>query len=147
MSYIKNDFKEKDYIVTPPIIPEDTRILIPPSKDLCSYIPYEYENCKINDLKSKSLNNYYLPLAKNETIDTLYQKIKSIVRKYNDVDERTISLLSANILGSYFQDRFSTVHYLLIIGDNGTGKSAFGDTFECLGYRAVKVTNVNVLLV
>jgi hypothetical protein len=27
------------------------------------------------------------------------------------------------------------------LGDNGTGKSVFGDTFECLGYRAVNITN------
>ncbi len=35
----------------------------------------------------------------------------------------------------------STVHYLFIVGGNGTGKSAFGDTFECLGYRVVNITN------
>jgi hypothetical protein len=29
----------------------------------------------------------------------------------------------------------------MIVGANGTGKSAFGDTFECLGYRAVNITN------
>jgi hypothetical protein len=40
---------------------------------------------------------------------------------------------TANILGSYFHDRLSTVHYLIIVGDNRTGKSAFGETFECLG--------------
>ena len=46
-----------------------------------------------------------------------------------------------NVIGSCFQDRLSTVHYLLIVGGNGTGKSAFGDTFECLGYRPVNITN------
>jgi hypothetical protein len=30
---------------------------------------------------------------------------------------------------------------LIIVGANGTGKSAFGETFECLGYRAVNITN------
>ena len=64
-----------------------------------------------------------------------------MVKKFNDVDDKTVTLLSACALGSYFQDRFSTVHYLIIIGANGTGKSAFGDTFECLGYRAVNITN------
>jgi hypothetical protein len=33
------------------------------------------------------------------------------------------------------------LHYLFVLGDNGTGKSVFGDTYELLGYRAVNVTN------
>jgi hypothetical protein len=99
----------------------------------CPYTPYEF--------KTHEEPNQYLQRAKNETLDSIYQRIKKIVKKYNDVDEKTITLLSANILGSYFQDRFSTVHYLLIVGDNGTGKSVFGDTFECLGYRPVNITN------
>ena len=42
---------------------------------------------------------------------------------------------------SYFQDRFSTTHYDGIIGDNGSGKSTVGDTFEAVGYRPVNMTD------
>lgn len=133
IAYTVNEQKRKDFIVSPPLIQEDIRVLKPPHKEQYPYEPYEF----------KSINepNYYLQKAKQETVDSLYQKIKSIVTKYNDIDEKTINLLSADILGSYFQDRFSTLHYLIVVGDNGTGKSAFGDTFECLGYRPVNVTN------
>jgi hypothetical protein len=112
---------------------EGTRILEPPHEEEYPYNPYEFQ--EINDL------NCYLQRAKKETVDSIYQQIKSIVRQFNDVNDKTITLLSAYILGSYFQDRLSTVHYLFIVGDNGTGKSVFGDTFECLGYRVVKITN------
>ncbi|HEX7179653.1 MAG TPA: hypothetical protein VF220_08005, partial [Nitrososphaeraceae archaeon] len=86
---------------------------------------------------------YYLPLAKKLTIDEIYQKLKSYVKLFNDIDNNTLSLLSTNVVGSLFQDRLATVHYLFIVGGNGTGKSAFGDTFECLGYRVVNITNAS----
>jgi hypothetical protein len=133
ITYIINEAKGKDFIISPPTIPGTTRTLKPPNKQLYAYQPYEF--------KTVEDPNKYLQRAKEETIDTLYQKIKTQVRLYNDVDEYTLNLLSANIIGSYFQDRFSTVHYLIIVGANGTGKSAFGETFECLGYRPVNVTN------
>ncbi|HEX7178948.1 MAG TPA: hypothetical protein VF220_04420, partial [Nitrososphaeraceae archaeon] len=69
--------------------------------------------------------------------------IKSYVKLFNDIDSSTLNLLSTNVVGSLFQDRLSTVHYLFIVGGNGTGKSAFGDTFECLGYRVVNITNAS----
>jgi hypothetical protein len=101
----------------------------------------EYPNNNPYEFQSGEETQIYLQRALKETPDSILIKIKNLVKKFNDVDEKAITLLSANIFGSYFQDRFSTVHYLIIVGANGTGKSAFGDTFESLGYRAVKVTN------
>ena len=125
--------KEKGFLYLEPIIMEETRKLRPPNFEECPHEHYEFT--------AESLNGYYLPLAKKETINTLYQKIKEKVKQFNDVDEHVSNLLSIDVVGSWFQDRLSTVHYLFVVGGNGTGKSAFGDTFECLGYRVVNVTN------
>jgi hypothetical protein len=134
--FIKKSYNEKrnEYFITvAPKIEEATKVLRPPFTEEYPYTPYEF-----NDVNEPTL---YLHRAIKETTDSLLQKIKDLVRVVNDIDDKTVTLLSANILGSYFQDRFSTVHYLIIVGDNGTGKSAFGDTFESLGYRAVNITN------
>lgn len=125
--------KEKDGIYLEPYIEETTRKLRPPNIEECPHEPYRFT--------AESLNGYYLPLAKKETIDSLYQKVKEKVKQFNDIDEFVANLATINVIGSWFQDRLSTVHYLFVVGGNGTGKSAFGDTFECLGYRVVNVTN------
>lgn len=101
----------------------------------------EYPNSNPYEFKTVDEPQRYLQRARNETVDSILAKIKTHVKRFNDIDEKTVTLFSACILGSYSQDRFSTIPYLIIAGANGTGKSAFGDTFECLGYRAVKVTN------
>ncbi len=79
--------------------------------------------------------------AANESIDSLYQKAKSIVRKYNDQDEHKLTLLASDIVWSYFQDRFSTTHYIGIVGGNGCGKTTIGDTFAAVAYRTVTMTD------
>jgi hypothetical protein len=79
--------------------------------------------------------------AANESIDSLYQKAKSIVLKYNDQDEHKLTLLAADIVWSYFQDKFSTTHYVAIVGGNGSGKTTIGDTFAAVGYRSVTMTD------
>jgi hypothetical protein len=83
----------------------------------------------------------YLERAKKESIDSLYLKAKSIVNKYNDQDEHKLILLAADVVWSYFQDRFPTTHYIGVVGDNGTGKTTIGDTFGAIGYRVVTMTD------
>jgi hypothetical protein len=51
--------------------------LRPPNREEYPYTPYEFTNKELDE---------YLSRAKNETIDSLYQKAKSIVKKYNDQD-------------------------------------------------------------
>ena len=91
-------------------------------------------------LTKKNLRNI-LDVLNLETIDSLYKKAKSIVRKYNDQDNPKLNLLAIDIFWSYFQDKFGTTHYLDIVGDNDTGKSSLGNTYEAVGYRAVNMTS------
>jgi hypothetical protein len=114
-------------------IEEPSRIIKPLSQEEYPYESYEFVN--IQEL------NEYINKAKTYGIDSLYQKAKSIVRKYNDQDDYKLDLIAADILWSYFQDRFSTTHYLGVIGDNGSGKSTVGDTFESVAYRPVNMTD------
>jgi len=126
--------EDRRFIQVEPKIIDVTQTLRPP-------LSQEYPNNNPYEFRTVEEPQRYLQRALNETPDSILAKIKTHVKRFNDIDDNTVTLLSANILGSYFQDRFSTVHYLIIIGANGTGKSAFGDTYECVGYRAVKVTN------
>lgn len=134
--YIKKSFLEKknEYCITvDPYIEETTKILKPPFKQVCPFIPYEFA--------TNEEPNQYLQRALKETPDTLIAKTKTLIKLVNEIDDYTATLLSTTIFNSYFQDRFSTVYYIIVVGANGTGKSAFGETFECLGYRAVKINN------
>jgi hypothetical protein len=42
---------------------------------------------------------------------------------------------------SYFQDKFSTTHYISVVGDNDSGKSSLGITFEVIAYRPLYMTD------
>ncbi len=132
LQYFCNE--DKRFIQSPPRITNVNPVLRPPQAQ-------EYPNNNPYEFKTVDEPQIYLQRALKETPDSLLLKIRKMVKKFNDIDEKALTLLSADVFGSYFQDRFSTIHYLIIVGANGTGKSAFGDTFECLGYRAVKVTN------
>jgi hypothetical protein len=62
---------------------------------------------------------------------------------YNDQESNILTLLAIDTVLSYSQDRFSTIHYLNCIGDNGTGKNAFGTTFQFTGYRPVNAASMS----
>lgn len=114
-------------------IEQSERIIKPPNQEEYPYEPYEFKNLEEVHL--------YEERAKKETIDSIYRKTESIVSKYNDQDKQKVALIAGDIVWSYFQDKFSTTHYLGIIGDNGSGKSTVGDTFESIGYRPVNMTD------
>ena len=69
-------YKNNNEIKKVSIVEEATRILKPPNSEEHPYEPYEFANA--DELQS------YMHRATNESIDSLYQKAKSIVRKYND---------------------------------------------------------------
>jgi hypothetical protein len=91
-------------------IEEASRVLRPPNTEEYPYEPYEFSN--IEEVKS------YFDRARTESIDSLFCKAKTIVKKYNDQGEHKLILLAADIVWSYFQDRFSTTHYVSIVGGN-----------------------------
>lgn len=115
-------------------IEENIRILRPPNPEEYPYIPYEFENTDEISLLLKEVKE-------NPNIEYYFNKFKSILLKYNNQDEYKLSLVAADIVWTYLQDKFPTTHYLNIIGDNGSGKSSFGLCFEVLGYRPVNMTN------
>jgi hypothetical protein len=114
-------------------IEESARIIKPPNPEEYPYEPYEFANMEEVILYKKK--------AYNESIDSLYERAKSIVRNYNDQDDYKLILLGVDVVWSYYQDKFSTTHYIGVIGDNGSGKSTVGDTFEAVGYRVVNMTD------
>jgi hypothetical protein len=114
-------------------IGEETRILRPPSLEEYPYTPYEFAS--LEELEK------YLEYAKKQPIDSLYNLALKFIKLYNDQDEHKQILLATDVVLSYSQDRFGTTHYLGIVGDNNSGKSSIGNTFEVLAYRAVNMTS------
>jgi hypothetical protein len=125
--------KENNKIVPYQLIEEETRILRPPSLEEYPYSPYEFDGLEELD--------EYLEYARKQSIDSLFKLALDFIKLYNDQDEHKQILLAADIVLSYFQDKFGTTHYLGIVGDNNSGKSSIGNTFEVLAYRAVNMTS------
>jgi hypothetical protein len=128
LRYENSQFKTSDKI------DESSRILKPPNRE-----EYPYESYEFSDLEE--VYKYEEKAKGIESPGILYEKALSIVNKYNDQDQYKTVLLAGDIVWSYFQDKFSTTHYVEIVGDNGSGKSTVGDTFEAIGYRPVNMTD------
>jgi hypothetical protein len=130
--FLKYDNKAEEFKAVERI-EERSRVIRPPTAEEYPYEPYEFlEQAEVESYQQK---------AKNASIDSLYNTAASIVKNYNDQDSYKLTLLGADVVWSYFQDKFSTTHYVGVIGDNGSGKSTVGDTFESIGYRAVNITD------
>jgi hypothetical protein len=115
-------------------IRENNRILRPPDIEEYPYEPYEFAG--MGEIQK------YVDVVRNvKSVDHYYLRAKDIFGKYNDQDQHIIILLAADAVWSYFQDKFSTTHYNGIVGENGSGKSSIGDTFEAIGYRVVNMTD------
>jgi hypothetical protein len=115
-------------------IEENNRILVPPSIEEHPYEPIEFS--------SKREIKDYEEMALNETIDSLYQKLKSVVKLYIDQDAEIVILITADIIWTHFQDLYPTIHYYDVTGkENGIGKSTIGYLFEAIGYRGVRMTD------
>jgi hypothetical protein len=116
-------------------IEENNRIIKPPQNEEYPYTPYEFESVyEIYHYVNFILNN-------NIDIDYFYNKSKSIISEYNSQEDYKLNLIAADVILSYFQDRFGTTHYNYFLGGNGSGKSSIADTFGAIGYRVVIMTD------
>jgi hypothetical protein len=116
-------------------IEENKRIIKPPEKEQYPYTQYEFANLdEVYRYVDFILNNQI-------DIDYLYNNSKSIISMYNHQEDYKLDLIAADVILSYFQDRFSTTHYNYFVGGNGSGKSSLADTFGAIGYRVVIMTD------
>ena len=73
--------------------------------------------------------------ARNWTLDKFFLQIESINRKYVDIEDHYHALLTGDMIWTWFQDKFGSTHYNILIGDNGSGKNSELLVFKFLGYR------------
>ena len=102
-----------------PEMVEKFRKLCPAEPSEYSYPPYEFGS-------REELERVYLAATK-ENLDTLLSKSESIVSKYNDQDGHKITSIASDVVWSYFQDRFATTRYEVLVGGVGSGKSALAE--------------------
>ena len=112
---------------------EGSRIIKPPYPEECPYESYQFAN--IEEIQG------FVKQAKSTNVGSLYLKAKGYVQDFNDQDHNKLVLIASDIIFSYFQDKFATTHYDSIVGDNDSGKSSMGMTFEAMGYRPVYMTD------
>jgi len=112
-------------------IADPERIFLPVAED--EPMPYRYSGLEGLEL--------YLKAAKQETLQSLYDKAKVIVADYCDTEPAYVNLLAADLVFTYFQDRIGMTHYILLIGLPNTGKGAILETAHQLAYRAVIVAS------
>jgi hypothetical protein len=105
--------------------------LRPPTKQ-------EYPPDSALEYESEEEFREYIRIANEE--DHLY-KLYGDVRKFYtkdyfvDTDPKNSTVLALYTITSYFQDKFSTVAYIWLVGDNGSGKNSVLITYSWLGYR------------
>lgn len=122
-----NELETSDMIVQPP-----TKQEYPPNSAL------EYE--------SEDEFMEYIQYAIEK--DSLYKLLISVREFYTkeyfvDTDPKNSTMLALFTITSYFQDKFSTVPYIWLIGDNGSGKNSILLTYSRLGYRVFYMTGAS----
>src|SRR2546423_7391322 len=83
---------------------ENSRTIRPPTKEECPYDQYEFSS--LAELQE------YLKRARNETLDSFYLRAKLIAGTFNDQDDVIIIGVASDSVWSYYQDLFSTTHYV-----------------------------------
>jgi hypothetical protein len=114
-------------------------ILRPPTKQ-------EYPPDSAIEFKSEDeLRDCIADAIENETLYTLYRDTRKYYTKeyFVDTESHNTTLLTLYSITSYFQDKFSTVPYIWLIGDNGSGKNSILITYAWLGYRVFYVSGAS----
>jgi hypothetical protein len=116
-------------------IPLDKNKVIKPPV-LMSYINKSYT------FKSEEEFQQFVQTAKIETLDCIYNKVKSVWTKYIDADNFHISICSADTVYTYYQDKIGLTHYLFFVGNNTSGKSNNLRVLQQLAYRNMTSTDI-----
>lgn len=127
----KIDVEFKTEIETPEgeiFIPNDTIYTQSP-------FPYVFD--------SKEEFKQYIEYASKFDLDSLFSLVETEYRKYVDVEGYYYTLLTGDTILSYFQDIFPYTHYIIIVGDNDSGKNSALLTYKFLGYRVFYVTSAS----
>jgi hypothetical protein len=110
------------------------KILKPLKKEAYLSKPYSFSSeQEILDLGNE---------ARNITLSNLYTSVKSLCKLFVVGDENHITLLSADITYTHYQDRLGLTHYLFFIGKSGSGKSNNLTLIKLLGYRTFMSTDM-----
>jgi hypothetical protein len=111
-------------------------ILVPADTiDTQNPIPFIFES--ENDFQK------YLEEAKKLDLETLFNSVESINRKYVDIEDHYHVLLVADMIWTWLQDKFSSTSYNIFTGDNGSGKNSELLVFRYLGYRVYYVVSAS----
>jgi hypothetical protein len=116
--------------------------------EISGHVFYPADNVNTNNPKPYIFQfeqelEHYLQLSKEETFDSLFDKVLTEYEQYVNVDEHNLVTLAANTVYSYFQDKFGTTNYNILIGENGSGKNSALLVYRMLGYRVFYVTAAN----
>jgi hypothetical protein len=107
----------------------DSEALVPLPFNLYMSRPYVF----------RSEKEFYSVVEKvrHETLDTLYQKVKTKWDLYIDNDKEHNIMCAGDTIFTYFQDKLGMTHYDFFVGGNGTGKTNNLHILNLLAYRNV----------
>jgi hypothetical protein len=117
-----------------------TMELLPNEKEGYLSKPYEFKNIE-------ELSQYIHYANNDETLDSLFEKVKDTAKRYIVGSDTHLTILAADTILTYFQDKLGQVHYLYFYGDNDTGKTANLVFMDRVAYRAmfdVDITAANI---
>ena len=126
--------ENKEEISILPSIELEDKIVKPLTQDMYLSRPYTFT--------SQQEVRKFIEKTRKENLDTIFNKVKSIYRKYIDADDFHISICAADIVYTYYQDKIGLTHYLFFVGNNDSGKSNNLRVIHMLSYRNFMSTDV-----